>query len=571
MLTTVALLAAPSKPEDAATRAQTTLRKVSQLSADEQRAWLRQVERRLAWAAKLTMKPDEAEKEQARVATLLRQKSVSWPTLIDLLRLLEQREKAAIGRLVRQYRSQVYESFRRQDRALMERQEAWYRVWSLWEAAGSPADQQDRLLDWLEAAIHNSMPNSIGPIPPDPKFGEGTDLAPSVAAKKPTEEPAARPKPPEVAPPPKGPTAETRPGTPPAERPSTPAEKPQDQPSQITARPMEPAPVTVRVPDSRIPSTESKPAPDRVVPHRAEGTSPGSPPPSLPSVVLPPQRIVQGPATEQINTARPLEMTSRPTVLPPNLGTTASPDVFIADAPAQKPPAAIARLEPQGDTRQPPELPKPRSFQGELPDKPEPSRPPVAAQPRPQLQPALTPPWEEGKRPPLRPEHDMTAMLPRNVPDALPLDGPSEQPHSPVAEPAKEPKAPSEEHVQVNVEELSARIAGINLALRTLEAQLDEKREWNADELDRILNRLDILVLRQKDLNLFRELVTPAEQAKAGQIESPRQAITALAARIVAVRNRIRSSETGAESERQASLKQLDDLSDRLAALATEK
>ena len=50
------------------------------------------------------MKPDDAEKEQARVAALLRQKSVSWPTLIDLLRLLEQREKAAIGRLVRQYR-----------------------------------------------------------------------------------------------------------------------------------------------------------------------------------------------------------------------------------------------------------------------------------------------------------------------------------------------------------------------------------------------------------------------------------------------------------------------------------
>ena len=421
------------------------------------------------------------------------------------------------------------------------------------------------------------MPNSIGPLPPDPKFGDAPDLGPSLVTKKPIEEPVTKPKEPQASPPPKSEAAETRPGTPAAERPSAPAEKPESQPSLLTARPMESAPVVVRVPDSQISPTEPKPAPERVVPHRAEGTSPGSLPPALPSVVLPPQRVVQEPATERIRSVWPLEMASRPTVLPPNLGTLALPDVSIADTPVQESRASIARLEPQNDTRQPAELPKERSFRGELPEKPERSLPPVAAQPRPQAQTALVQPGEEGKRPPQRPEHDMTAMLPRNVPDMLPLDGPSERLQPPAAEPTKEPaaakppKGPAEEHVQVNIEELAARIAGINLALRTLEAELDEKREWNADELDRILNRLDILVLRQKDLNLFRDLVTPAEQAKAGQIESPRQAITALAARIVAVRNRIRSSETGAETERQASLTQLDDLSDRLAALATEK
>ena len=70
--------------------------------------------------------------------------------------------------------------------------------------------------------------------------------------------------------------------------------------------------------------------------------------------------------------------------------------------------------------------------------------------------------------------------------------------------------------------ELGTRIEGINLSLRNLEAELNEKRDFTADQLDSLLSRLDILVLRQKDLTLFRDLIAPQEQAKVGQIDSSR-------------------------------------------------
>ena len=89
-----------------------------------------------------------------------------------MLRQLDQREKAAIARLVRQYRSEVYETFHKRPHDLVDRQEAWYRIWSLWEKAGSPPEQQDRLMDWLADAIKVSTKDSIGPLPPDPKFGD---------------------------------------------------------------------------------------------------------------------------------------------------------------------------------------------------------------------------------------------------------------------------------------------------------------------------------------------------------------------------------------------------------------
>ncbi len=124
---------------------------------------------------------------------------------------------------------------------------------------------------------------------------------------------------------------------------------------------------------------------------------------------------------------------------------------------------------------------------------------------------------------------------------------------------------------QVNVEELRSRIEGINLSLRTLEGELNEKHELTADQLDGLLSRLDILVLRQKDLALFRDLITPREQARAGQIDSSRAAVATLGTRIAEMRTRARQNEALPEKERTAALKQLDDLSDRLATLTAEK
>ncbi len=131
--------------------------------------------------------------------------------------------------------------------------------------------------------------------------------------------------------------------------------------------------------------------------------------------------------------------------------------------------------------------------------------------------------------------------------------------------------APADEHAQVNIDELRTRIEGINLSLRNLDAELHEKRDFSPDQLDSLLSRLDILVLRQKDLTLFRDLTTPQEQAKVGQIDSSRPAITSMGNRISELRIRIRENGAMPEAERTAALKHLDELSDRLAALTAEK
>ena len=139
------------------------------------------------------LKPDDAQREQARVAAILRQKTVGWNELLDLLRQLDQREKAAIARLVRQYRADVYETFHKRPRDLVDRQEAWYRIWSLWEKAGSPPEQQDRLMDWLAEAIKVSGKDSIGPLPVDPKFGDEVQLVPEQLVRQLMQPPATKP------------------------------------------------------------------------------------------------------------------------------------------------------------------------------------------------------------------------------------------------------------------------------------------------------------------------------------------------------------------------------------------
>ncbi|MGA2502274.1 MAG: hypothetical protein ABSH20_31415, partial [Tepidisphaeraceae bacterium] len=138
----------------------------------------------------------------------------------------------------------------------------------------------------------------------------------------------------------------------------------------------------------------------------------------------------------------------------------------------------------------------------------------------------------------------------------------------PTASPAA---ALADQHAQVNVEELGTRIEGINLSLRNLEGEINEKREFTTDQLGSLLSRLDILVLRQRDLTLFRDLIAPKEQAKVGQIDSPRSIVAAMGTRIAEQRSRIRENEGLSEAMRTAALKQLDELSDRLATMTTEK
>ena len=148
------------------------------------------------------------------------------------------------------------------------------------------------------------------------------------------------------------------------------------------------------------------------------------------------------------------------------------------------------------------------------------------------------------------------AMLPQPSPLAAP---PKESPPPPPAAPG------GSSAVGVNTEELTAQIAGNNMALRALEAELDEKHAWSVAQLETAAERLEKLIVKNKDLALFRDLISPAEQALVGSPASPRPAIASAAQQVAAARKRTQGSDfAGSKAQRQADLRRLDELSSRL-------
>ena len=269
LLTTCLLTAAPAKEEDPAARAQATLQRVSKLPLDHQRVWLRLVEQRYDWSVLLALKPEDAQREQARVANILHQKTVAWDDLVGLLRELDQREKAAIARLVRQYRAEVYDTFRKEPRDMVDRQEAWYRIWSQWEKSGSPPEQQDRLMDWLADAIKASTKDSIAPLPPDPKFGDDIPLVSDELVKQLTQPPGGKPD-----------------GTKPA-APRQPAEDIPPGPEQQARRPL-----PLRVPDPRRAVSPAKQPSEAGVARHGENIAWLPLPAEAPPAVVPPLHVL---------------------------------------------------------------------------------------------------------------------------------------------------------------------------------------------------------------------------------------------------------------------------------------
>ncbi len=549
LLTTCALLADPAADKDPSARAEATMQQIVKLPPDYQQVWLRLLEQRSGWAAMLTMKPDEAERERQRVAKILHQKNVAWSDLLALLRQLDQREKSAVSRMVRVYRTQVYENFRQQGKELVDRQEAWYRIWSAWEKAGSPPEQQDRLMDWLADAIKASSKESLGPLPADPKFGPDIELVPAALVQRLREEQSRQ----RVAQ-------------------SSPA---RGQEEAAVPRPEVPVhgPLALRVPDPAWSIGRADRLGISVLARRGEVSLPSATA-DLPVVRLPMPRSRQA-----LLDSDPMGVTS----LPPApryaaqvaVDCKASDEVNRAEEVVAKSGLGSAIPQAMIGTRPPSELPPLRAFAqpaehmaaGQTASAPL----PAAVSPR-QIA-ASTP--EMSREPALR--SDVVAMLPHKLlqsaeiePDGPALHTVQRQPLA--ADHLKTDAAAADvQHAQVNVEELGSRIEGINLSLRTLEGELNEKRELSADQLDGLLSRLDILVLRQKDLTLFRDLITPQAQARVGQIDSSRAAIATLGTRIAEARTRVRQNEALPEKDRTAVLKQLDDLSDRLATLTAER
>ena len=114
--------------------------------------------------------------------------------------------------------------------------------------------------------------------------------------------------------------------------------------------------------------------------------------------------------------------------------------------------------------------------------------------------------------------------------------------------------------VRVNLDELSARIAGYNLALRALEDELDGDGPWNADQLTPLVERLKTLLSRRADLSVFLEMVPHNDHARVGRLESPRSVVSGIGRRISDARTR---------AEQRAELQRLDELSRQLAAMVS--
>ncbi len=389
-----------------------------------QHEWIRTIIVRLDRANQLVLPPDKAAQHKARYAVLLRQisqgKRVSPAEAEDLLRQTDRREKAAIEQLARRFRIQVYQTFRQRRGTFTRRRAAWNRVLAGWEAAGGSFEEQDRLIDWLRAAIRVSLPDSVGPLPAEPEF-KIVGLAPEAIVFH-------------------GPTS---PITPPTIAAPTPRTRLSDRNRAAIA-----------------PPPFAQPGMDTPEPH---------PLPPLASSTNVRRDIVESQVTRGATPVAQRQATGRQDIV--------------------SPPAASAVA----------------------------AEPPILAEPPPQTTPQTT-------------------------------------------------------SVRVNVEELAARTAGVNLAIRALEAELDRRGPWNSIRLRPLIDQLGRLMNRSSDLTLFHQILAKQQRASVGRLDSPETLISQVAARIFEARNHAgRSDFEGSEPQRRAELRQLDELSRKLALLPSRR
>jgi hypothetical protein len=361
---------------------QPILNRVAKMGTAEQQAWLARLEQRAANAARLTLNPDEAARQQAQIATMLHQKLVTWPLLQQVIEETSRRERDAIDMLAERYRSRILRTFANQPELRDNRQAAWATVYQDWKTAGGRFDEQDRLIDWLEAAIRDAKVEQIVAMPEKPET-----ILPALT-----------------------------PG-----------------PSPIKGEGSSVAPLT--------------PGPS---PATGEGSS-------------------------------------------------------VALTPGPSP------IKGEGS--------------------------------RTALTPGPSPATGEGSRT-------------REV---------AVKTHSTVRPAAQK----SADAMQVNLDELAARIAGNNLGFRTLESELDEKGPWTAATLEPLAERLKVLVMRHNDLVLFRQLTPEENRSSLGRLETPKSAISQFGARIFEARKLASGADfQGTDAERHAELERLDTLSRELAELA---
>ncbi len=173
----IAIALASGPANDHADRLKPVLQRVAKMDLAQQQAWLRRLETRANRAATLALPPDAAARQTATTQSQLHQKAITWQTLLNVIEETDTREREATAKLAARYRRAVSENFAAQLDAYGRRQQAWRDVYAAWKGAGEQFEQQDRLLDWLEAAVRSVTPESSGPIPETPTFAGGRSLA----------------------------------------------------------------------------------------------------------------------------------------------------------------------------------------------------------------------------------------------------------------------------------------------------------------------------------------------------------------------------------------------------------
>jgi hypothetical protein len=485
------------------------VKRIGVLETAPQQAWLLRLEQRRDCANRFLLKTEDADRERKQTARLLRQPMIPPTQLAELLQQTDAREKEAIRLLARRYRLENDRWFHHQTQKLESRDAVWEKIHSAWTEAGRNFEEQDRLLLWLDAALRQMASSSAG-LPPLPTFTrreklqDPAGLAKTVLRFNPFLT-----------------LAEPAPGAPQAKT----------SPPPIPSASLLPN-IPPKILPKELPAAES--------PSRDASAS-------LLKNALPEPRGRGSPAPDF---KRDSVMAAIPR----------SPQVTEASIPADRvpipvPPAAVGRRleiaekvdQPAGElaTISPPQISVGQGI------------PPAAVRRRPGGA-------DEAARPPTL---SVAAVIPRSSRTA---DLPA--PETPVIPEAPEPQPPSPAPaspaaaVEVNREELVAQIKGCNLSLRAIEAELDERGDWNVPQLEKMMARLKRIVQQARDLEIIRNLLAAEDLHGVDALESPRVVIALMGRRIYEIRTAL-AAKTGIETEG----KRLDELSRSLAELAVEK
>jgi hypothetical protein len=136
----------------------------------------------------------------------------------------------------------------------------------------------------------------------------------------------------------------------------------------------------------------------------------------------------------------------------------------------------------------------------------------------------------------------------------------------PVVRPIVPRSGPAIQHT-----ELEARIAGYNLSLSRLLAHLHSHATWTTEELGHAANELSDLATARHDLSLYWGLLPAKTRARMTPLEPIDGAISLLAARTSTRRRELETSRGEIGAREQWELRRLDDVSKRLATLASSR